>query len=138
MAYATLADLTDRYGDAELTQLTDRAGAGAIDPAIAARALDDAAAEIDGYLAVRYALPLATVPTVLVRIACDIARYRLWDDRASDEVRRRYEDARRVLERIAGGDVSLGLPAASGAPLELAEASIGNPRLFTRTETDGY
>lgn len=138
MAYATLADLSDRYGVEELTQLTDRLGVAAPDAAIVARALDDASAEIDGYLAVRYALPLPTVPTVLLRLCADIARYRLWDDRASEEVRRRYEDARRVLERIASGDVSLGLPAATSAPLALAEANTGNPRLFTRTETDGY
>lgn len=138
MAYATLADLIDRYGEAELTQLTDRLGLAAPDAAMAGRALDDASAEIDGYLAVRYALPLATVPSVLLRVCADIARYRLWDDRASEEVRRRYEDARRLLERLASGDVSLGLPAATSAPLALAEARPGNPRLFTRSETDGY
>lgn len=138
MAYATLADLIDRYGDQELTQLTDRLGMAAPDAAIVGRAIDDASAEIDGYLAVRYALPLTATPSVLVRLCADIARYRLWDDRASEEVRRRYEDARRVLERIASGDVSLGLPALTSEPLALAEARAGNPRVFQRSETDGY
>jgi phage gp36-like protein len=135
--YATQADLEARFGADELTQLTDRSGAHVPDAAIVARALADADAEIDGYLASRYALPLSTVPAVLARIACDIARYRLWEDRASEEVRRRYEDARRLLEAIARGTVSLGLPASSAAPA-LAEASLGNARAFTRAGTGGY
>jgi len=109
MPYAAIADLITRYGEDELVQLTDRAGAGVIDAAVAQRALADADAEIDGYLAVRHTLPLDDVPPLLVRIACDITRYRLWDDRASEEVRMRYEDARRVLEAIAAGRVTLGV-----------------------------
>jgi phage gp36-like protein len=135
--YATQADLEARFGVDELTQLTDRVNAGVPDAAIVARALADADAEIDGYLASRYALPLATVPPVLARIACDIARYRLWEDRSSEEVRRRYEDARRLLESIARGQVSLGLPAANAAPA-LAEVSLGNPRVMSRDGTGGY
>jgi phage gp36-like protein len=137
MPYATQADLEARFGVDELTQLTDRVNAGVPDTAIVARALTDSDAEIDGYLASRYALPLATVPPVLARIACDIARYRLWEDRASEEVRLRYEDARRLLESIARGQVSLGLPAASAAPA-LAEVSLGNPRVMSRDGTGGY
>jgi phage gp36-like protein len=137
MPYATQADLEARFGVDELTQLTDRVNAGVPDAAIVARALADSDAEIDGYLASRYALPLATVPPVLARIACDIARYRLWEDRASEEVRRRYEDARRLLESIARGQVSLGLPAANAAPA-LAEVSLGNPRVMSRDGTGGY
>ncbi len=137
MSYATQADLEERYGTDELTQLTDRTGAGGPDAAIVARALADADAEIDGYLASRYSLPLDTIPPMLARIACDIARYRLWEDRASEEVRRRYEDARRLLESIAAGRVSLGLPAASAAPA-LAEVNLGNARVMSRAGTDGY
>lgn len=111
MSYATEVDMLARFGADELTALADRDGNGSADSGMMERALDDASAEIDVYLAGRYALPLAHVPTVLVRIACDIARYRLWADRASDEVRRRYEDARRMLELIAKGDVSIGADA---------------------------
>jgi len=137
MPYATQADLEARFGIDELTQLTDRAGAGVPDATIVARALSDAAAEIDSYLASRYALPLSPVPTLLVRIACDIARYRLWEDRASDEVRRRYEDNVRLLEGIAKGVLSLGLPEADAAPA-LAEVSLGNPRVMSRAGTGRY
>lgn len=142
MAYATVADLIARFGEEELIQLTDRAGAHAVDGAIAQRALDDASAEMDGYLAVRYQLPLPTVPTLLARIACDVARYRLWEDHASDEVRRRYEDSRRLLEAIAKGLVSLGLPAnlppAAQPQLSLAAAKSGPAPVFGPDQMGGY
>jgi len=137
MAYAVVADLIARYGEDELIQLTDRIGAGTVDPAIAARALQDAASEIDGYLAVRHTLPLSSVPQLLVRVACDIARYRLWEDRASDEVRIRYEDARRILEGLASGRVSLGVtpPGAPAGPI--ASARPGR-NVFGGAAMDGY
>lgn len=142
MAYATLADLVARFGEAEIVQRTDRAYASVIDAAVAQRALDDAKAEIDGYLAARYKLPLPTVPALLGRLACDIARYRLWEDLASEEVRKRYEDARRLLENLSRGTVSLGLPAdlpdAQRPGLSLAAAKTGPAPVFDRTGTGGY
>lgn len=142
MSYATVADLIARYGETELIQRTDRLGVGAIDMATAERALADADAEIDGYLAARYRLPLPTTPALLARIACDIARYRLWEEQASDEVRSRYEDARRLLEHLARGLVSLGLPAdlpdAARPQPQLAAAKEGPAPVFGRNETVGY
>jgi phage gp36-like protein len=126
--YAQIADLVSRYGEREVIQLTDRATppAGAIDSAVAGRALEDADAEIDGYLGVRYALPLASVPPVLTRAACDIARYRLWDDQAPDEVRARYTDVVRFLEGLAAGRVTLGMPdSSSPEPAGIAHSAPG-------------
>lgn len=113
MAYATRADLERRFGAAEVLQLADRDGDGLADAGVIDGALAEAAAEIDAYLAGRYDLPLPVVPPVLERIACDIARYRLMADNPLEEARRRYEDARRLLENLAAGRVSLGLPASS-------------------------
>ncbi|GAB4481846.1 MAG: hypothetical protein OHK0044_30550 [Burkholderiaceae bacterium] len=124
--YATVADLTRRYGEGEIRELTDRLDppVGAIDTAVAERALADADAEIDTYLAARYAVPMTPAPAVIGRIACDIARYRLWEDRASEEVRQRYEDARRLLEGIAAGRVSFGAPPAAGGVDVVAPARV--------------
>lgn len=115
MAYATQSDMESRFGAEEVLQLADRDGDSLHDAGVVDGALIDADAEIDAYLAGRYTLPLASVPPLITRIACDIARYRLWDDRASEEVRRRYEDARRLLGEIAAGRVTLGLPDATPA-----------------------
>lgn len=138
MAYATAAELDARFGAEELVARTDRLGAGVPDAAAIARALADAEAEIDGYVAARYRLPLPAVPPVLTRIACDIARYRLWQDAASEEVRERYQDARRLLEAIARGLVSLGLAEEDRPQPELAAARSGAEPLFTRDATRGW
>lgn len=107
MTYATLETMVERFGSDELTQRTDRTGTGEMDAKVMDRALADADAEVNSYLAVRYALPLAGVPTVLARVAADIARYRLYDDGVPETVRKRYEDAVALLKRIANGDVKL-------------------------------
>lgn len=142
MAYATAADMEARFGADELVARTDRNATGTVDGTVLARALADAGAEIDGYLAARYQLPLPTIPPMLARIACDIARYRLWEDLASDEVRRRYEDARRLLEAISRGTVSLGLPANlpqdQKPGLSMAAAKSGPAPVFDRATTEGY
>lgn len=107
MTYATQSDMTDRFGAVELAQLTDRVNGTVVDTTVLGRALTDADAEIDGYVATRYALPLASTPVVVLRLACDIARYRLYDDAAPNQVRQRYEDAVSLLKKIASGDVQL-------------------------------
>lgn len=113
MAYASRADLELRFGFAEVAQLADPYGTGQADDDVLGPALADADAEIDAYLVGRYSLPLTAVPSNLVRIACDIARYRLWKHQASEEVRHRYADAVRYLERVASGQIGIG-PDTSG------------------------
>ena len=106
MPYATQTDMETRFGVDELIQRTSRTGA-AIDTDVLGRALADADAEIDSYLASRYALPLPSTPAVLVRLACDITRYQLFGDKVPDSVRQRYEDAVGVLKRLSAGSVQL-------------------------------
>lgn len=140
MTYATPSALLYRHGARDLLKLIDDrttdqndqdAVLAALDgaPAIE-RALADADADIDAYLAGRYALPLATLPPMLERVACDLARYRLYDQKATEEVRARYEDAVRVLEQIARGAVTLGLPAANAPAPEGVEFTTP-PRCFS-------
>lgn len=107
MTYAVQADLVDRFGTEELAQRTDRSNGTVIDTVVLGRALADADAEADSYLATRYALPLKTTPVVLVRLCSDIARYRLYDDGVPDTVRNRYQDAVALLKRLASGEVQL-------------------------------
>lgn len=125
MTYASMSDFIAAFGEAEAVELTDTAGAGVPDVAVYAAAAADVDAEIDGHLRGRYQLPLSPVPRLLARIACDMVRYRLWREQASEEVRRRFEDARRLLEAIAAGRVQLGAPrpaqeGLTGGTLEVA------------------
>lgn len=111
MAYATQADLLARFGELEIGQVADTDGTGEIDPALVARALADADAEIDAALAGRYQLPLPSVPLLLTRIACDLARYNLYTDNVPETVKARQEKAVALLRDLAAGRTSLGLPA---------------------------
>lgn len=108
--YATKQDMIDRFNATELIQLTDRTGTvDAIDDTVLTRALQDADAEIDAYLTPRYTLPLATAPRILVNAACDVARYRLYEDRSTEHVTKRYDDAIKLLKMVSRGEISLGL-----------------------------
>lgn len=101
MAYATRADLEGRFGEPEITAL-----AGADDRV--AEALADADAEINARLAVAYDLPLADGDyPQLKALACDLARYRLYDDSMPDQVRNNASGARRRLRELAEGVTAL-------------------------------
>jgi phage gp36-like protein len=140
MTYATQTDLVDRFGTEELAQRTNRVDGLTIDTVVLGRALLDADAEIDGYLATRYSLPLASTPPVLARLASDLARYRLCDDKAPEAVRLRYEDAVRLLKAMAHGDVQLAgiTPVLAAGGSGLAIAAKVPERLFSPTRLAGY
>lgn len=122
MTYATQTDLEDAFGATELVQIADRDGDGLPDAGFLAAALKRADSCIDGYLSGRYALPLAApYPPVIVAAACDLARYWLYDNEATERVREGFEDAMVWLKDVAAGKVLLQLPAAS------ANVAIGSP-----------
>ncbi|WP_248089187.1 gp436 family protein [Acinetobacter radioresistens] len=73
------------------------------------QALQDAVEEIDSYVAVKYQLPLPEVPSTLKRIACNIARYRLYFQRPTEEVENRYKAEIDFLKRIADGRATLNI-----------------------------
>ena len=139
MTYASKQNLIDRYGSDELLQLTDRANTGSIDDTVITRALADADAEINGYLATRFALPLSPVPTALEKLACDIARYRLYEDRVTELVKDRYKDAVRFLQDVSAGKVMLGVDTANQKPAtnDAAQLSSTTP-VFRRSESGGF
>lgn len=104
--YATRDDLVARFTETEIASLEqDDSGAPSTEASTAA--LEDASAEADSYIAVKYTLPLPNTPTVLLRAVCDIARYRLYKDRATEEVRKRYDDAVSWLKLLAKGGTQM-------------------------------
>jgi len=118
MTYATKQDLIDRFGERELVELTDLTNTPptTIDDVKVDRALSDTDAKINSYLAARYATPLNPAPASVVDLACAIARYKLWSDKASERVRDDYTDALKWLQLVAGGTVTLA--DATAAPTE--------------------
>lgn len=136
MGYAAKQDLIDRYGDEELIQLTDRSRLGQIDDTVIGMALADADDEIEPYIAARYTVPLATVPKSLVRIACSIARYRLYDEAVPDRIAQDYKDAVRFLEGVAKGMLQLGPDSAGAAPAVSNGAEVqSGGRVFSRDDS---
>ena len=133
-----MADMVDRFGDAELAQRTDRVDGENADTVVLGRALADADAEIDSYLGTRYMLPLASTPPLINRLACEIAWYRLHDTGVSETVRVRYQDAVSVLKRLASGDVLLaGLATAAVAGVDTVQHSFA-PRQMTDDNLRGF
>lgn len=108
MPYATQQDLETRFGAAELEQLSDRDGtAGGIVAAVVEAALKDADELINAAVAGRYAVPLAPVPELVKRIACDLARYFLHGGAVAEVVEKNYTAAMNVLKSIGRGDMTL-------------------------------
>lgn len=133
MAYAALADLIGRFGETELGQVADTDGTGEIDRALVDRALGDADAEIDAALVGRYTLPIAPVPELLTRIACDLARESLYADQSTKVVEDRAKRARELLAQIAKGVMRLG---AEAAPAE--ESGLGLVEIISGRRTSPF
>ena len=107
-------------------------------------AIADADAEIDGYLAKRYAVPLSPAPKVINKFSKDIAVYNLFSrigiDESTDQKTylNRYNAAIKFFELVADGTVSIGTEAddpASAAATGFSAKS--NTRLFTRGSMRG-
>lgn len=115
MGYVTKSDLIDRYGEDQLIQLTDRAGAGAIDDTVLAAAIADVDAEVDAHLSGRYSLPLSEIPKVLTRAAATIAFAELHTLDLPEVAATRLKWARSLLKDIGSGVVRLGDADGDGA-----------------------
>jgi phage gp36-like protein len=139
MPYATLNDLQSTFGEAEIGQLLTRLSTGNVPATIAGRFLDDASAEIDSYLAVSYAVPVSPAPQSLRAVCCDIARYRMFDDMASETVRQRYDDACKWLGKLAAGKAILLTDAGVAAPPSTTDdtGTAGDPAGSTLTPIYG-
>jgi phage gp36-like protein len=134
VGYCNRDDLVQRFGAREIDDLLDRDNNGDDDTDTLQETIEDADALIDGYLGSRYAVPLETVPHLIRSISCDITRYKLWDDNAPDEVRKRYEDAVKQLRDIANGLISLPIdtpPSETGGAGGIEYEA--NERIFTMT-----
>jgi phage gp36-like protein len=167
MTYATIADMTLRFerNDKELTRLTDAVNMPptTIDTAAVQAALDDATAEMDSYIAQVFQMPLLgcavpgttpvtyKTPDMLVRICCDFARYNLYDERATDQVKELYKRWTDWLKDLVAGKAQLTCPAPPASTGGLAGVPVGNnpqvgtgvkhcfeDRIFNRETLRGY
>lgn len=151
MTYATASSLLNQFGAEEIAQRADRgmprlvsgemlllatasgdltgyttpeqdATAAALE--IINNKLLDAEGMVNGYLSGRYEVPLVTVPRLVVSATCDIVRYALYDDIATEQITKRYNDAIKLLEQISKGVVSLGIDDTGSKPVASAGAQM--------------
>lgn len=106
---------------------------------LAVDAVSDACAEIDGYLAKRYTLPIARPPKVLNKLAKDISAYNLVSRMGIDEGERektflnRYNAAIKFLMEVAKGTVSIGIDEENGsAAAANGFQMLSSGRIFSR------
>jgi len=134
--YIDEAGMVAAFGALEIEQLTDRDRAGEIDEAVLARATDEADAIIDGWLAAAgVPTPHAAPYALLTQIAGDIARYRLYDQGATEIVQQRYKGAIDWLRNSAGVRTAL---IASAAPDPVGTAESSASRLIGDGDLRGF
>ncbi len=108
MPYITQIELQNRFGADEVLQRNDPLATGAVDAAMLNARIADIDAEIDNYLGQQYALPLATVPAMVKRIAGDLVRHRYFEDStAPDPVMNASKEAKIMLDKYARGVLRL-------------------------------
>jgi phage gp36-like protein len=140
--YLTAQEYVDRFGLAETVETTDELGTGVVDAQRLGAALMDATADVEAYLAGRYAVPLSPVPATIKDKVAALARRRLWRNGAPQAVVDAAQDTIVFLTSAAKGVILL--PNAAGALPTTSAADVGAPqasspaRLFTRTTLTGY
>ena len=150
MSYSTRAEVRDMVKDDALnaiigdTFIEDPAEREELVSPIIDAAISDADAEIDGYLAKRYAVPLAPAPRVINKFSKDIAVYNLFSrigiDEGTDQKTylNRYNAAIKFLTLVAEGTVSIGTETEDPASAAAGGFKVkSNSRLFTREKMRG-
>lgn len=139
--YCTLDDILAMMDEAEVIRYTDDDDTGAINTDVTDKAIAGAGALIDSHLAVRYSVPVSPVPDILLDLAVDIAVYKISSRRGQspEEIRKKYEDAIKYLEKVAAGKIVL--PGASAAPTGSGSDAVAittSPRIFSRDSMKEY
>jgi phage gp36-like protein len=129
MPYATLDDLTRRFSQEAIVELTDLDGDGVPDAAILDPVIADVDAEINAALMGRYPTPMIPADPLLVRIAADLVRHALYVNGAPPVVKERAETSRERLLQIARGtlrlNVATSIDPSSTPPVAQARIELG-------------
>lgn len=140
MAYITATDMIQRFGEPEMIQLTDRENAiGVVDTTVLDAVIADAQAEVDSYISVRYAMPLAVVPDIIKSCTSDVARYKLYDTEIPEVVKKRYDDALRFLRDVSARRAALDKDVnGAEAPANNGVKVSHKASVFNDNSLDGY
>lgn len=110
MGYCDLNDILAVMDEQDVIRFTDDGDTGAVDTDVVAAAIASATAQVDSFISGRYGANLdAPVPGLVTMLAVEISIYRLACRRgdAPEELRVRYEDALKHLDRVADGKADI-------------------------------
>lgn len=140
MTYATLQDLIERAGEAEIRQIADRDRIGIPDPDVIDAAIRDGMNIVNGYVAAKYRVPLASVPDLVRTWTVSIARYYLHRNTPPVHVRTDYEDAIAALKDVSAGRSVLPVEDGEEPPATVAGKVIAAhpPQVFTADRLRGW
>jgi phage gp36-like protein len=129
MAYCNKADLIARGWETELISLSDKEGLlnGVMNDAALEQAISDVSAEIDSHLVGHIPLPLVAPSEFLIRKACDMVRFYLYDIGVIEPVSKRYEAAIEFLAGVSTGATMLSSLMAAPVDPTAAESLIQVP-----------
>ncbi len=139
--YCILTYILSRIDEADVIAYTDDYESGVVDVEAVGKAIAGADALINAHIAKRYSVPVSPVPDMVRDLAVDIAIYKICSHRslAPDDRRKNYEDAVRMLGRIASGQAVI--PDAAAAPAGSGDHAVNlssGPRVFSRDSLKGY
>ena len=142
MPYIVQADLLADLPNDVLIQLTDDNKDGAVDAAVVADAITRAQSEVDGYLATRYAVPIASPPDLVKSLTAILTVHRLYGRRGRgipDDWAKRYDQAVRTLRDISNGTITLGVdPPPAESSKSTAGETFGPERMFDRDKLGSF
>lgn len=104
--YISRDDLMLRFGETEILQL-ERNISRENGIESTEKAIQDACDIVNSHIATRYALPLKMVTEPLKRAVAVIARYYLYKNRPTEQVRLDYDDVMSWLVKISNGTAVL-------------------------------
>lgn len=150
MAYIKSEDLQARLGEAVYARLTDRRGGAEADDTVGAAIASAACAELDGYLARRFATPIdlsarpELAPVIIARVT-DLAEFIAWSTSPfTRDVPPRVVALRAAavkwFEQVVRGELDLpaGVPPDSRSAADDAPRVSGTPRTLTAEELEGW
>jgi phage gp36-like protein len=154
MPYCTIDDLKKLIAEETILRLTDddNLDPASIDPSAPAQAaivsriseaIATSDAEIDGYCAAKYGVPLYPVPPLVKALSVQLTIYYLHKRRSSmpEEVEKGYDKASARLRDIAKGLLTLGVDPAPAPSADAAGAATNKTegdRVFTRDSMKGF
>lgn len=142
MTYATLAQLKEVIPARDLELLTDFDRTGTPSDVRLMRALNDATAEINGYIAKVVTLPPGEPPHLLTVICRDLAMHRLYVNLGHDMAtyQRLRDDAIKTLKAIKDGETAIGDDGDGESALTSPGVAMtdGPERLLTRDSLQGF